>query len=59
MEKQKVKQRREDSGVQRDEISTRMVSRGSTEKPVCKRENNSARYLFSFEMHSKIAFVLI
>lgn len=54
-----MKQGRGDSGVQRDEISTRMASRASTDKSVCKLENNSAHYLFGFEIHFKIAFVLI
>lgn len=40
-----MKQGREDSGVPRDEISTRMVRRGSTEKFVCKQKSNSECYL--------------
>ena len=52
-----MKQGREDSGVQ-NEISTRMVRRGSTERFVCKQKSNNECYLSGFEMHYKIALFL-
>lgn len=64
-----MKQGREDSGVPRDEISTRMVRRGSTEKFVRKQKSNSECYLlvlkritrlhlFLFNIHISFLFSL-